>query len=312
MKVKLMCLVVLFLFALSGPVGAQELVLAVGPGGSDMAAMGSALAAILTGKTTTVRAVESAGDSESIARVVSGAADLAVVDSLSAYEAALGIGRFGPTNKAGAPAAAVVGLSVEHFLLVAPAENAADIGALSGKILYLGPDSDPGTHAAATILNASGIESFFEVGNDWDYDTAAELLIDGTFDGAVFSGAVPLDAVSHLVSTMGAHIILLGISNEKLVRIRDRWPIWFPYVVAGGSYPGIEKPYETIARPILLLAAEALENTTVESLLSGLFENPGVTPPVGLPAFPTESMTRTYCPIRIHPGAADYFRERGF
>jgi TRAP transporter TAXI family solute receptor len=312
MKKRLFPLLILLSMVVIGNAGAEELVLTAGPANGSVAQIGFALAAILTDDTVRVKAVESAGDTESIARVVSGSADLAVVDSLAAYEAALGIGRFTATKKGGVPAAAVVGLSVQHFLLIASTQDPKDITALSGKILYLGPDNDDETYAARTIISASGIESFFEVGTDWNYETAAELMIDGTFDGAVFSGVVPLRAVSSLTSTMGTHVVLLSVPDEKLADIRNRWPIWFPYVVSENTYPAVDKPYETVARPILLLAAQGLENVRVKAVLSRLYERAGGPAPTGLPYPLTESMTRTFCPIKLHPGAAEYFKEHGY
>lgn len=312
MKKGLFSLTILLSLVCINTAGAEELVLAVGPRGGAMAHIGFTLARIVSDGSISVRAVESAGDAESIERIVAGSADLAVVDSLSAYEAALGIGSFSADGKGKAPAAAVVGLSVEHFLLAASIRDANDIGALSGKILYLGQGKSPGAEAAKVILGASGIESFYEVGADWDYDTAAELMLDGTFDGAVFSGVVPIDAVSRLTSRMGGHVVLLTIPDEKLIGIRDRWPIWFPYVVAGDTYPAVDRPYETIARPILLLAARGLDKARVKAVLTSLFKETGPTGTPGLPYPLTESMTRSYCPIRLHPGAAEYFKQGGY
>jgi TRAP-type uncharacterized transport system substrate-binding protein len=137
------------------------------------------------------------------------------------------------------------------------------------------------------------------------------LMIDGTFDGAVFSGIASLDPVSHLTSKMGGNIALLGVPDEILVSIRSQWPIWLPYVVPEKTYPAVDKPYETIARPILLVAAQHLDNATVKDLLSRLFEKAGDPSATGLPYPLTESMTLTYCPIKLHPGAADFFKERG-
>ncbi len=314
MKKGAFSLCILLILTYIGTGRAEELVLAVGSNGGDTARIGFTLAEILSDNSLTVKAVESAGDTESIARIVSGSADLAVVDSLSAYEAALGIGTFSPAKKGGVPAAAVVGLSVEHFLLAASIRDPKDITALSGKILYLGPGNDTEAHAAKIIIGASGVESFFEVGDDWDYDTAAELMVDGTFDGAVFSGIVPITAVSRLTSTMGAHLVLLTVPDDKLMAIRDRWPVWFPYVVAGNSYPAVDEPYETVARPILLLASQDLDKATVKAVLTRLYEDEkaGGREPTGLPYPLTESMTQTYCPIRLHPGAAEYFKEQGY
>jgi TRAP transporter TAXI family solute receptor len=311
MKIMRFSLFVLLLAFCAGYVCAGELVLAVGPHGGDIARVGSTLARIMSDKTTAVKTVESKGDSESIRDLLSGSADLAVVDSLSAYEASLGIGRFSDGRKKGTLAAAVVGLLVEHFVMVASAGDQEDITDLSGKILYLGPNDDPEAYAARTLVSSLGIASFYEVGPDWDYATAAELMVDGTFDGALFSGIVPVYPVSHVTSIMGRNVVLLEVSGENLARIRGQWPIWFPYVVPEGTYPSIDKPYETIARPILLLAAGRVDRATVDSLLTRLFDQANELSSAGLSYTISPSMTPAYCPIKFHPGAADYFKEHG-
>jgi TRAP transporter TAXI family solute receptor len=311
MKIIALSLFVLLSAFVAGHACAEELVLVAGPAGGDIARIGSTLARIMSDDATAVKAVESKGDIQSIAGLFSGSADLAVVDSLSAYEASLGIGRFPAERKKKPLAAAVVGLLVEHFLLVASAEDPKDITALSGKILYLGPDDDPETYAATTLISSLGIDSFYRVGFDWNYATAAELLLDGAFDGAIFSGIVPVYPVSHVTSIMGPHAMLLAVSTENLARIRGQWPIWFPYVVPEKTYPSVDKPYETIARPILLLAADTLDRATVKSLLTRLFDKANDLKSAGLPYKITASMTPAYCPIRFHPGAVDYFKEHG-
>jgi TRAP transporter TAXI family solute receptor len=311
MKIVTASFLVLFTAFVVGHACAEELILSAGPADSDTARIGSVLARIMSGDTAAVRMVESKDDTETIEALFSGSTDLAVVDSLSAYEASLGIGRFSAGRKKGLLAAAVVGLLVDHFLLATSAEDPEGVTALSGKMLYLGPDDDPDTYAARTIISSLGIASFYEVGFDWNYDTAAELMIDGTFDGAVFSGIVPVAPVSHVTSIMGRHVTLLQVSGEDLAKIRGQWPIWFPYVVAEKTYPSVDEAYETIARPILLLAAQKLDRKTVTALLVRLFSEPGNSEGAALSYKIDPSMTPAYCPIRLHPGAADYFKGHG-
>jgi TRAP transporter TAXI family solute receptor len=311
MRSRLFALLILLAILTTGTAQADELVLAVGSGTSDTARIGYALAGLLSGSGTTVTTLESGGDTGSIRRLLAGSADLAVVDSLSAYEAVVGAGNSPSAHRRGLLAAAVVGLSVEHFLLITSSGDRDDITALSGKIVYLGPDGDPGTRAARTIITFSGIESFFEAGTNWSYGTAAELMIDGSFDGAAFSGIMPLSPVSHVTSAMRGHIVLLGIPDGELTDLRGRWPVWFPYTVPEGTYAAVDDPYETIARPILLLAAQGLETKTVTGLLSRLFEKAADPASTGLPYPLDESMTITYCPLKLHPGAADYFADHG-
>jgi hypothetical protein len=94
--------------------------------------------------------------------------------------------------------------------------------------------------------------------------------------------------------------------------MRAQWPIWFPYTVPEKTYPHMDKPYNTVARPIVLIAAQPLDRKTVEELLTNLFAeaNSRTLPKLTFPI--TESMSFTYCPIKFHPGAADYFRQKGY
>ncbi len=307
------CYVIIILLPLTSIFAhAQELILTAGPRGSDAVEIGQSLAGLLGDKRLIVKMTTTSGDTQSIDSLVKGSAALAVVDGFSAYEAFLGIGPFSRTKGRGFSAVAVVGMSVEHFLLLAPTADKGDITDFTGKIIYTGPKDDPASSAARTALSSSGIESFSEVGQEWDLSTAAELMVDGTIDGAILSGPVPLAPVTHLGTVMGNHIVFLEVPDSILMNMRAQWPIWFPYTVPGKTYPDRVKPYKTVARPIMLIAAQGLDTKTVKGLLTNLFADANAQTLSKL-SFPvTESMSFTYCPIKFHPGAADYFREKGY
>jgi TRAP transporter TAXI family solute receptor len=304
---------IIILFSLAiGSACAEELVLVAGPREGDLARIGERIAGMITNDKLVIRTAPSEDDQKSIEALRDGSADLAVVDSLCAYEASLGVGRFSSTKVKGLTAVAVVGLSVEHFMILTDLAAGGDLTDLQDKIIYVGPDGGSAGYTARTILASTGIGSFSEVGYDWDFSTAGELMIDGTIDGAIYQGGVPLDVVSYITSVMGDHVSFLEVPDDMLAQIRKSWPVWFPFVMPEGTYAGMARPYKTVAQPILLVAAKTLGVKTVRELLDRLFadENRVL---LSTPPYPvTESMSPTYCPIRFHPGAAEYFKEKGY
>ena len=303
--------VILFM-TLIGLAYAEELVVVAGPHGGDLFLIGEKLSALLTDNELTIRMAPSDGDVESIASVIDGSADLAVVDSLRAYEASLGIGSLSGAKKKGLSAVAVVGLTVEHFILRGPIMDGEGITDFADKIIYIGADGDPSRHAALAILASVGVDSFSEAGQDWDPLTSAEMMIDGAIDGAIYSGAVPLAAVSHIASIMGDNVAFLDVPDGILAGMRKTWPVWFPFVIPEGTYQGMDEPYKTVARPILLVAARTLDKETIKRLLIRLFSDSNRETLLGLPYPISEPMSLTYCPIKLHPGAVEYFRQKGY
>lgn len=253
-----------------------------------------------------VRLVSSSGPYESIKRLFSHDSDVAVVDALSAYDASTGKGLFSDLLRRDILALAVLGLEVEHFVLVSSKTEKNDISDIAEKMLYLGRKGDYRRYGAFVSLKACGIETFFEGGAEWDYNTSAELMIDGSIDGAVYIGIPPIKSVSDLKKIMGNALIILTINDSKISEIREFIPVWFPHTIPAKTYTKQDVPILTIAKPILLVSTKSLDKKRADSLVSSLFneESVGYLDSVGHPV--NVEMSRKYKVIKYHPGVREF------
>lgn len=315
MKKGLICSVVLIL-ALTFVSEAEELKMICGPKNSDIWELSNHLTSALTkarknsnGSIVDVRLVSSSGPYESIRRLFSHDSDVAVVDALTAYEASKGLGGFSDLLRRDVLALAVIGLEVNHFVLVSSKAANNDISDFNEKMLYLGRRGDYRRHGAFVSLKSCGIETVFEGGSEWDYDTSAELMIDGSIDGAVYIGIPPVKAVSDLRKVMGNALVIFTIDDAKVSEMREFFPVWFSHTIPARTYARQEEPILAVARPILLVATKSLDKKRAEGLVSGIFDGEcaGHLISVGHPV--NIEMSRKYRIIEYHPGVRGFVND---
>jgi TRAP transporter TAXI family solute receptor len=292
---------------------AEELKMICGPKGSDIWELSNHITSALTRarknsnrSIADVRLVSSSGPYESIRRLFSRDSDVAVVDALTAYEASRGLGGFSDLVRRDVLALAVLGLEVDHFVLVSSKAANNDISDFNEKMLYLGKRGDYRRHGAFVSLKSCGIETVFEGGSEWDYDTSTELMIDGSIDGAVYIGIPPVKAVSDLRKVMGNALVIFTIDEAKILEMREFFPVWFSHTIPARTYARQNEPIITVARPILLVATKSLDKKRAEGLVSSIFDGEcaGHLTSVGHPV--SLEMSRKYRVIEYHPGVREF------
>lgn len=308
----------LFIFTVPLVSASEELKMVSGPKNSDLWRISNYVGSALTeakvsskGGGPDVRLMPSSGPYESIKKLFSHTAEVAVVDALSAYEATSGAGRFSKLLRRDVLALAVLGLEVEHFVLVSAKSESNDVSDMAEKMVYLGRRGDYRRYGAYVSLKSTGIENFYEGGVEWDYDTSAEMMIDGSIDGAVYFGTPPVKAVQDIKKIMGSALVILSVDESKISEMRGSYPIWFSYTIAANKYPKQKEPILTLAKPVLLVSTRSLNKKTAKSLLSSLFDTKSLEylNSVDLPI--DAQMSRKYKVIEYHPGAEEFYKDGG-
>jgi len=124
---------------------------------------------------------------------------------------------------------------------------------------------------------------------------------------------VPTSAVTNAYASIGADKIkVLEFNDENIKKIQASYPVWTPYTIKAGTYPGQKEDIHTIAQPNLLVVTKDTPEETVYLLTKTIYENLGFLNTVHK-ATKAMSLQKAIdgLPMPLHPGAAKYYKEQG-
>ena len=142
------------------------------------------------------------------------------------------------------------------------------------------------------------------------FGDAADMLQNGTIDGAWIMSGTPAAAVSQACS---AGCKLLDISDEVILKLQKTYPWYAAYTIPSGTYPGQDKDVQTSAIKMTMFTSTDLDDETVYQLTKTLWEHidelgeaqrnlKGLTP---------QAAVLDIARLPLHDGAARYYKEIG-
>lgn len=142
------------------------------------------------------------------------------------------------------------------------------------------------------------------------FSDAADMLSNGTIDGAWIMSGAPAAAVSQALSS-GCK--LLNISDEVISTLQQDYPWYAPYTIPAGTYPNQDEDVQTSAIKMVMFCRGDLDEETVYELTKVFWENidslgesqgnlKGLTP---------EAAVQDIANLPLHPGAEKYYKEIG-
>ena len=142
------------------------------------------------------------------------------------------------------------------------------------------------------------------------FSDAADLLQNGSIDGAWIMSGTPAAAVSQACSS-GCK--LLDIEDAILAQLQKEYPWYAPYTIPAGTYPGQDLDVQTTAIKMVMFCSADLDEETVYQLTRTFWENidklgesqsnlKGLTP---------EEAVKDIADLPLHEGAARYYTEIG-
>ncbi len=140
---------------------------------------------------------------------------------------------------------------------------------------------------------------------------AVNLFKDGHVDAMLWMGPVPDSLIMN--ASLNRPINLLRISDEKKQELRKINPGIVPLVLPKGLYPGVDADFQTLSVPRVLVMSKNVSDDKAYSLAKTLvekWEDLKLADP-GLKLVKVES-TATDFGVTYHPGAAKYYKERGW
>jgi len=142
------------------------------------------------------------------------------------------------------------------------------------------------------------------------FTDAADMLQNGTIDGAWIMSGAPASAVTQ-ACTAGCKII--DISDDIISTLQKDYPWYAPFTIPAGTYPGQDADVQTSAIKMTMFCRGDLDEETVYQLTKTFWENidslgeaqsnlKGLTP---------EEAVKDIANLPLHAGAERYYKEIG-
>ena len=264
----------------------------------------------------TFSAITSAGSSENIDMMDKGEVNFSIIQGLFGSMAWQGKAKYEGTPKQNLRSVTMLWQNVEQFTVtkdIAKTGNIMDLKNLYGKSFSMSGRNSGSRVSAETIMDALGIDYSKMDVQYLGYTPSSTALQDGKVLGMNTPAGTPTSAVTNAFASIGAkNISVLGFTADDLKKIDAAYPVWTPFTIKAGTYPGQEKDINTIAQPNLLVVTKDTPEETVYLLTKTIYEN--------LPFLNTvHKATKVMAlekaidglPMPLHAGAVKFYQEKG-
>jgi uncharacterized protein len=258
--------------------------------------------------------VESTGGSAfNVNTIRAGELDFGMAQSDVQYNSLKGLAAFkesGPFNDL----RAVFSVHPEPFTVLARKEaNVTKFQELKGKRVNVG---NPGSGTRASMEQLLGALSWtladFSLASELKADEHGPALCDNKIDAFFYGVGHPSANIQDPTTTCGAKLVsITGPAVDKLVGDN---PYYAKVAIPGGLYAGNPEPTETYGVLATMVASAKVPDETVYQIAKAVFENFNEFKSLH-PAFASlepAKMIKDGNSAPLHPGAAKYYKEKGW
>ncbi len=313
------------LFATTNNNFAQETrayVIATASPGGTYYPVGVAIATLVTDKLgkdgISMSAITSAGSGENVQLLKNHEVDFAILQGLFGSMAWQGKGKYEGKPEKEMRAVTMLWENVEHFVVYkeyAPTNNIMDLNNIKGEKFSIGKRGSGTETSGKTILTALGFnpEKDFRL-EHMGYSASATALQDKRIVGMNIPAGPPVSAITQAFATIGADkITVLEFTDEQLQQIDSHFPVWSRYVIEAGTYPGQEKPINTIAQPNFLAVRPDISDEDVYKILETIYSNLDFLHNMHKATYAMKlERAINGLPVPLHPGAVKFYQDKGF
>ncbi|WP_331774152.1 TAXI family TRAP transporter solute-binding subunit [Sulfurospirillum sp. 1612] len=264
----------------------------------------------------TFSAITSAGSNENIDMMDKGEAKFAILQGLFGSMAWQGKGLYKGKAKKNLRSITMLWQNVEQFTVYkkyAKTGNIMDLKNLYGEGFSSGGRNSGSRTSSETIMSSLGIDYNKMDVQYLGYTPSSNALQDGKIQGMNTPAGTPTSSVTNAYATIGAkNLAILNFTADDLKKIDDNYPVWTPFTIKAGTYPGQTKDVHTIAQPNLLVVTADTPEQTVYLLTKTIYENLPFLHSVHKATL-VMSLQKAIdgLPMPLHPGAAKYYKEMG-
>jgi len=142
------------------------------------------------------------------------------------------------------------------------------------------------------------------------FGDAADMLQNGTLDGAWIMSGTPAAAVSQACS---AGCMVLNIGDDVIDTLQKTYPWYAKYTIPAGTYPGQDAAVQTSAIKMVMFCNASLDADTVYQLTKTFWENIDElgNSQSNLKGLKPADAVKDIAGLTLHDGAAKYYKEIG-
>jgi TRAP transporter TAXI family solute receptor len=186
---------------------------------------------------------------------------------------------------------------------------------LKGKRVWTGIPNSATEQIAVRVLEAMGLHPEQDIQRERlaDPASASQAIKDRTLDAYFWVGGMPTPGITALGATPGTTLKLIDHADAVDAMNQKYGPLYARETIPAQSYPGQERPNQVISvRNLIVVRADMPDQvayTIVKTILDKRDELIQVHKDAQ--AFDLMHQTQAASPIPYHPGAVQYFVEKG-
>lgn len=142
------------------------------------------------------------------------------------------------------------------------------------------------------------------------FTDAADMLQNGTIDGAWIMSGAPASAVTQ-ACTAGCKLVNIG--DDIISELQTQYPWYAPFTIPAGTYPGQDEDVQTSAIKMVMFCRGDLDEETVYDLTRVFWENIDKLgeAQANLKGLTAAEAVKDIADLPLHPGAERYYKEAG-
>ena len=204
----------------------------------------------------------------------------------------------------------VAALYMEQVQIVTCDPEIKTVADLKGKTVSIGAAGSGVFFNAVDILSAYDLDYEKDINAQYqDFGASADALQDGKIDAAFVVAGAPTVAITTLATAKDTYLV--NLDDEHIESLKAECPYYEKYVIPEGTYEGVPET-KTVAVVATIIARDDVSDADVYNIVSTIFENADTIAQSHDKGKELDlEFAASVTAVPYHPGAAQYFAEKG-
>ena len=182
---------------------------------------------------------------------------------------------------------------------------------LKGKNVSIGSAGSGVYFNAIDVLGAYGLTEDDITPTYQSFGDSADALKDGKIDAAFIVAGAPTTAITDLSTSKTAYLV--SLDEEHVSGLLEISEYYQAATIPAGTYAGVDEDVTTVAVSAVIIAADTVSEDAIYTLCADIFDNAAdLTDSHAKYAELSVENGASITSVPYHPGAAKYFKEKGF